>query len=74
MGDIGVDGRKFDNIVDSFRGIFRGVDLGVWIFIEEDVIEIMDVGLKKFCEKMSVFELYEYWVLNGIFLLYLNSC
>lgn len=74
LGDIGVDGRKFDNTVDSFRGIFRGADPGVRTFTEEDVTETTDAGLKKLREKMSALELYEHWAPNGILLLHSNSC
>ncbi|KAL2204541.1 WD40 repeat-like protein [Sarocladium strictum] len=66
LGDIGVDGRKFDNTVDSFRGIFRGADPGVRTFTEEDVKETTDAGLKKLREKMSALEIYEHWAPNEI--------
>ncbi|KAK0385519.1 hypothetical protein NLU13_6699 [Sarocladium strictum] len=66
LGDIGVDGRKFDNTVDSFRGIFRGADPGVRTFTEEDVKETTDAGLKELREKMSALELYEHWAPNDI--------
>jgi len=65
LGDIGVDGRKFDNTVDSFRGIFRGADPGFRTFTVEDVKETTDAGLKKLREKMSALEIYEHWAPNG---------
>ena len=65
LGDVAVEGRKFESGVDSFRGIFRGADPGVRTFTEEDVKETTDAGLKDLREKMSALEIYEHWAPNG---------
>ncbi|PKS12320.1 hypothetical protein jhhlp_001620 [Lomentospora prolificans] len=66
LGDIGVDGKKWDNDVQGLKDMFRGAQPGVRTFGEEDVKETTDAVLKKLRVRMGGLSLYEKWVPNDI--------
>lgn len=72
LGDIKVEGRKWDNGLDGLAGLkglaVRGAQPGVRTFTEEDVKETTDKDLKNLRLRMSGLKLYEKWEVNGKFL------
>jgi len=70
LGDIKVEGRKWDNGLDGLaglKGLVRGAQPGVRTFTDEDVDETKDEGLKGLRLRMGALKLYEKWAVNGKF-------
>jgi len=71
LGDIQVDGRKWENGLDGMAGLKglglygRGAEPGVRTFTEDDVKETTDQSLKDLRLRMSGLKLYEKWPVNG---------
>lgn len=65
LGDIAVEGKKWDAGVGGLKGIVRGAQPGVRTFTEDDVRETTDKGLKELRLRMSDLKLYEHWAPNG---------
>ncbi|KAK3368010.1 WD repeat-containing protein NCU09302/NCU11420 [Podospora didyma] len=68
LGDIKVEGRKWENGMDSLKGLglgVRGAQPGVRTFIEDDVDET-DENLKDLRLRMTGLKLYEKWAVNDI--------
>ncbi|KAL2115139.1 hypothetical protein VTJ04DRAFT_10802 [Mycothermus thermophilus] len=70
LGDIQVEGRKWENGLDGLAGLkglsVRGAQPGVRTFTEEDVNETKDEGLKNLRLRMSSLKLYEKWPVQDI--------
>lgn len=70
LGDIQVEGRKWENGLDGLAGLkglsVRGAQPGVRTFTEEDVNETKDEGLKNLRLRMSSLKLYEKWPVQGM--------
>ncbi|KAM7210302.1 DNA damage-binding protein CMR1 [Rhypophila decipiens] len=70
LGDIKVEGRKWDNGLDGLAGLkglaVRGAQPGVRTFTDEDVKETTDKDLKNLRLRMSGLKLYEKWEVNDI--------
>ena len=70
LGDIKVEGRKWDNGLDGLaglKGLVRGAQPGVRTFTEEDIEDTKDEGLKDLRLRMNGLKLYEKWAVNGKF-------
>lgn len=71
LGDIGVEGRKWENGVDGLsllKGLsVRGAQPGVRTFTDDDVEATTDKGLKDLRLRMGALKLYEKWSVNGWF-------
>jgi len=69
LGDIAVEGRKWENGVDGLAGLkslsVRGAQPGVRTFTDDDVKETTNKGLKDLRLRMSGLKLYEKWAVNG---------
>lgn len=68
LGDIKVDGRKWENGLAGLKGLGlygRGTEPGVRTFTEENVKETTDQSLKELRVRMSGLKLYEKWPVNG---------
>src|SRR5690606_17732986 len=65
LGEIGVDGKKWENDAQGLKDIFRGAEPGVRTFNEDDIKETTDEALKALRVKMGKLELYENWIPNG---------
>lgn len=65
LGDIVVQGKKWDSGVDGLKGLVRGAEPGVRTFTEADVKETTDQGLKDLRLRMGSLKLYEHWFPNG---------
>lgn len=68
LGDIKVDGRKWENGLAGLKGLGlygRGAEPGVRTFTEENVKETTDQSLKDLRVRMSGLKLYEKWPVNG---------
>ncbi|CAI4211681.1 unnamed protein product [Parascedosporium putredinis] len=59
LGEIGVDGKKWDNDVQGLKDMFRGAQPGVPTFSEDDIEEATDETLKKLRVRMGGLALYE---------------
>ncbi|KAK3314284.1 WD repeat-containing protein [Apodospora peruviana] len=71
LGDIKVEGRKWDNGMDGLAGLkglglVRGAQPGVRTFTDDDVEETTDKGLKDLRLRMGGLKLYEKWLVNDI--------
>ncbi|KAH6954857.1 hypothetical protein HG530_011042 [Fusarium avenaceum] len=66
LGDVAVDGKKWNADVDVIKGITHGAQPGMRTFTEDDVRETTDKGLKELRERMGDLELYEHWLPNDI--------
>ncbi|RSL59715.1 DNA damage-binding protein cmr1 [Fusarium duplospermum] len=66
LGDIAVEGKKWESGVGGLKGIVRGAQPGVRTFTEDDVKETTDKGLKELRLRMSDLKLYEHWAPNDI--------
>ncbi|KAK4457596.1 DNA damage-binding protein CMR1 [Cladorrhinum samala] len=70
LGDIGVEGRKWENGVDGLsllKGLsVRGAQPGVRTFTDDDVEATTDKGLKDLRLRMGALKLYEKWSVNDI--------
>lgn len=66
LGDVAVDGKKWNADVDVIKGITHGAQPGMRTFTEDDVRETTDKGLKELRERMGDLELYEHWLPNGM--------
>lgn len=65
LGDIAVEGKKWEAGAGGLKGIVRGAQPGVRTFTEDDVKETTDKGLKELRLRMSDLKLYEHWAPNG---------
>lgn len=69
LGDITVEGRKWENSVDGLallKGLgVRGAQPGVRTFTDDDVKDTKNKGLKDLRLRMSGLKLYEKWAVNG---------
>ncbi|CAH0026064.1 unnamed protein product [Clonostachys rhizophaga] len=61
LGDIAVEGKKWDNGITGIKGLIRGAQPGVRTFTEDDVKETTDQNLKELRERMTGLKLYEHW-------------
>ncbi|RSL44666.1 DNA damage-binding protein cmr1 [Fusarium sp. AF-6] len=66
LGDIAVEGKKWEAGANGLKGIVRGAQPGVRTFTEDDVKETTDKGLKELRLRMSDLKLYEHWAPNDI--------
>jgi hypothetical protein len=66
LGDVAVDGKKWNADVDVIKGITHGAQPGVRTFTEDDVRETTDKGLKELRGRMGDLKLYEHWLPNGM--------
>ncbi|KAF4466023.1 WD repeat-containing [Fusarium albosuccineum] len=66
LGDIAVEGRKWEAGTGGLKGLVRGAQPGVRTFTEEDVKETTDKGLKELRSRMGKLGLYEQWQPNDI--------
>lgn len=71
LGDIQVEGRKWENGLDGLAGLkglsVRGAQPGVRTFTDQDVAETTDKGLKDLRLRMSGLKLYEKWPVQGTY-------
>lgn len=65
LGDIAVEGKKWDNGITGIKGLIRGAQPGVRTFTEDDVKETTDQNLKELRERMTGLKLYEHWSPQG---------
>lgn len=65
LGDIAVEGKKWEAGAGGLKGIVRGAQPGVRTFTEDDVKETTDKGLKELRLRTSDLKLYEHWAPNG---------
>ena len=65
LGDIAVEGKKWEAGVGGLKGIMRGAQPGVRTFTKEDVKETNNKELKDLRERMSGLDLYEHWTPHG---------
>ncbi|KAK5993086.1 DNA damage-binding protein cmr1 [Cladobotryum mycophilum] len=66
LGNIGVEGKKWENGVSVVKELFRGAQPGVRTFTVDDVKETTDQGLKDLRLRMSGLKLYQHWAPNDI--------
>ncbi|CAM1503578.1 Fc.00g011690.m01.CDS01 [Cosmosporella sp. VM-42] len=66
LGDIVVEGKKWENGLGGLKGIVRGAQPGLRTFTEDDVKETTNKGLKDLRLRMSGLKLYEHWAPNDI--------
>ncbi|KAI5460330.1 WD repeat-containing protein [Mariannaea sp. PMI_226] len=66
LGDISIEGKKWEAGVSGLKGLVRGAQPGVRTFSEDDVKETTDKGLKDLRLRMSSLKLYEHWTPNEI--------
>ncbi|KAK3290179.1 WD repeat-containing protein [Chaetomium fimeti] len=70
LGDIQVEGRKWENGLDGLAGLkgltARGAQPGIRTFTDEDVKGTTDKGLKDLRLRMSGLKLYEKWPVQDI--------
>ncbi|KAK3302889.1 WD40-repeat-containing domain protein [Chaetomium strumarium] len=70
LGDIQVEGRKWEGGLDGLAGLkglaVRGAQPGVRTFTDEDIKETTDKGLKDLRLRMSGLKLYEKWPVQDI--------
>ncbi len=65
LGDIVVEGKKWDSGFSGIKDLVRGAQPGVRKFTEDDVKETTDEELKELRSRMGALELYKHWAPNG---------
>ncbi|KAH7129401.1 WD40-repeat-containing domain protein [Dactylonectria estremocensis] len=66
LGDISVEGKKWEAGVGGLKGLIRGAQPGVRTFTEDDITETTDKALKGLRLRMGGLKLYEHWAPNDI--------
>lgn len=65
LGDISIEGKKWEAGVGGLKGLVRGAQPGLRTFSEDDIVQTTNKSLKELRLRMSGLKLYEKWAPNG---------